>query len=182
MAFDGGQVIHTRTHRWSKRGQEACARLAHVLSLFLRQGDVVGLYGVLGVGKTYFVRSMLLRLAAHYGVVLDAVPSPSYALMQCYDMGMLSLWHVDLYRVESVRALEALGLEECRQGGICLIEWFEHGKELFAGEERLEITLSFADGDCDRHIVMTAFGDDWVGRLGAIEEKMREDDGSKGVC
>ncbi|MEY4271097.1 MAG: tRNA ((37)-N6)-threonylcarbamoyltransferase complex ATPase subunit type 1 TsaE [Pseudomonadota bacterium] len=92
------------------------ARIAAVL----RPGDVIGLSGDLGAGKTTLARGMLRAL----GLVGEA-PSPTFAIVQYYDPPDVALpvAHVDLYRVDDAAALAELGLDEARAAGAMLIEW-----------------------------------------------------------
>jgi tRNA threonylcarbamoyladenosine biosynthesis protein TsaE len=79
------------------------------------------LYGELGSGKTAFVRG----LAEGLGVRPDDVSSPTFTIMQEYRGGRVTLFHVDLYRLENPREIEDLGLSEVADDGILVIEWAE---------------------------------------------------------
>jgi tRNA threonylcarbamoyladenosine biosynthesis protein TsaE len=85
----------------------------------LSAGDVLLLHGELGAGKTAFVRGVAQGLGAR----VDDVSSPTFTLIQEYDSGRLTLYHVDLYRLEPAE-VDDLGLEELvESGGIVAIEW-----------------------------------------------------------
>lgn len=115
------------------------ARLAKALSA----GDVVTLSGPLGVGKTALARGILEALG-HEG----DVPSPSFAIVQPYEDLKLSVWHVDLFRIDNPDELEELGLEAASDG-ILLIEWPEKaGSSLWP--QALGLTLEFAEGGARR--------------------------------
>lgn len=113
----------------------------------LRAGDVVLLYGDLGAGKTAFVRG----LARGLGAPGDEVSSPTFTLIQEYA-GRVTLYHVDLYRLES-REVEDLGLEELvLADGVVAIEWADR----WAGrpDDVVEVRIDDAGGD-QRKIVIT---------------------------
>ncbi|MEO5375594.1 MAG: tRNA (adenosine(37)-N6)-threonylcarbamoyltransferase complex ATPase subunit type 1 TsaE [Alphaproteobacteria bacterium] len=100
----------------------AVAALGRALGAVLRAGDVVALRGDLGVGKTELARAVV-RAALGPD---EEVPSPTFTLVQTYDMpGAVTLWHMDLYRLEKAGDALELGIEEAFAEGICLIEWPE---------------------------------------------------------
>ena len=85
----------------------------------LKPGDVLLLSGNLGAGKTAFVRG----LAAGLGIDPDDVSSPTFTIVHEYRGGRVTLYHVDLYRLEEA-ATDDLGLEEMGvKDGIMAIEW-----------------------------------------------------------
>lgn len=87
-------------------------------------GGVIFLSGNLGSGKTTLARG-LLRAAG----VSCAVKSPTYTLVEEYDIAELRLAHFDLYRLGSARELEEFGLRDyLDRGTLCLIEWPERGE------------------------------------------------------
>jgi tRNA threonylcarbamoyladenosine biosynthesis protein TsaE len=102
----------------------------------LRAGDVVLLYGDLGAGKTAFVRGM----ARGVGANPDEVSSPTFTIVQEYAAPSVTLYHVDLYRLEPAE-IDDLGLEDLVSGdGIVAIEWAERwkGRPDDATEVRIE--------------------------------------------
>jgi tRNA threonylcarbamoyladenosine biosynthesis protein TsaE len=87
-----------------------------------RPGWVIGLSGDLGAGKTQLVRGFARGLG-----ITDRVHSPTFALVNEYVGGRLPLFHLDLYRLESVEAIESAGLVDywSRRDGVTVIEWAE---------------------------------------------------------
>ena len=101
------------------RSEDETASLARDLAATLRAGDVLLLSGNLGAGKTAFVRG----LAAGLGIDPHDVSSPTFTLVHEYRGGRLTLYHVDLYRLERA-ATEDLGLEELgARDGVLANEW-----------------------------------------------------------
>jgi tRNA threonylcarbamoyladenosine biosynthesis protein TsaE len=113
------------------------------LGRLLKAGEIVGLIGELGSGKTCFVRGVTHGLE----VGKEAwIRSPTFTLINEYH-GRLPVYHIDLYRVEGRAQLEGLNLREyLYSDGVSLIEWFEH---LPADEvdEFLEVRVAYVDGN-----------------------------------
>ena len=113
----------------------------------LSAGDVVLLYGDLGAGKTAFVKG----LAEGLGIAGDEVSSPTFTLIQEYRGGRLTLFHVDLYRIDDPRELDDLGLDEIAEEGVLAIEWAE--KYPRPPTPAVRVSIGHA-GDTERRIVI----------------------------
>jgi tRNA threonylcarbamoyladenosine biosynthesis protein TsaE len=122
---------------------------------------VLYLTGELGAGKTTFARGFLRALG-----VADAVPSPTYTLLELYPVGALTVVHVDLFRVHDAAELESLGLREwAHSGHVWLIEWPERGGSRLPPAD---LTLAFAAGAAGHDIEVgarSALGEGWLARL-----------------
>jgi tRNA threonylcarbamoyladenosine biosynthesis protein TsaE len=98
----------------------ATDRAGRALAAVVAAGDVIGLVGDLGAGKTALVTGLVAGLGAPV-----AAASPTFALIHEYTGGRLPVWHADLYRIEHARELPELGLDELidRGDGVVVIEW-----------------------------------------------------------
>jgi tRNA threonylcarbamoyladenosine biosynthesis protein TsaE len=105
----------------------------------LRPGDLIALGGDLGAGKTTLARAILSALG-----VTEAMPSPTFTLVQRYDTPSLVVHHYDLYRIEDPRELDELGLEEALDQGAALIEWPERAGGRLP-DDRLNLSLTMTD-------------------------------------
>jgi tRNA threonylcarbamoyladenosine biosynthesis protein TsaE len=114
--------------------------LAEKIAGTLKPGMFVLLYGDLGAGKTAFVRG----LAAGLGANPEDVSSPTFVIMQHYK-GRTPLTHVDLYRLDTVAAVDDLGLEELASGGVLAIEWANKLHRPFDGS--VTVRIEDAGGD-----------------------------------
>jgi tRNA threonylcarbamoyladenosine biosynthesis protein TsaE len=131
--------------------------LARTLAGLLKRGDVVGLQGELGTGKTAFVKGVCEAYSAE-----QHVSSPSFTILNRYDgfdqggREML-IYHLDLYRIKSLDEIYDLGYEEFFYGeGITLIEWAEQLGNLLPAN-RYEVHLSYGEHDSHRRIVIESF-------------------------
>ncbi|MDX1542123.1 MAG: tRNA (adenosine(37)-N6)-threonylcarbamoyltransferase complex ATPase subunit type 1 TsaE [Geminicoccaceae bacterium] len=106
--------------------QERLEALAERLAVRLQGEDVVLLEGGLGAGKTTFARALIRHLA---GAPIE-VPSPTFTLVQDYELGALAIRHADLYRVGDPMELVELGLDRVEPGTALLVEWPERGGDV----------------------------------------------------
>jgi len=137
----------------------ATEALAARLAPRARPGDAILLEGPLGAGKSTFARAFL-RAAA--GDPALEVPSPTFTLVQAYDLPTGPAFHFDLWRLDGPADLAELGWEEAREG-IVLVEWPDRLGAL-RPDEALNLTLA-PGGDDDQRIVTLA---GWPGRLGGL--------------
>lgn len=142
------------------------AALARALAPGLRAGDVLALLGDLGAGKSHFARSLIAARLAALGRAED-IPSPSYTLVQTYDLDTVEIWHADLYRLDGADEIAELGLEEAFGTAICLVEWADRlGPALPA--RRLTLALAFAPEPDVRWARLAASGSGWDWLPGAL--------------
>ena len=127
--------------------ERATDQLGATLAARLRIGDVVGLKGELGAGKTTLARA-ILRAAAEDARLI--VPSPTFTLVEVYETPRGSFWHFDLYRLETPEQVFELGWEEALAEGISIIEWPERLGPLLP--KHLSVTLE-VDGDGRRALL-----------------------------
>jgi tRNA threonylcarbamoyladenosine biosynthesis protein TsaE len=123
-------------------GLQELLKFADKIADDLVLGDVVALYGDLGVGKTTFTRYLIASLVGYE----QEVPSPTFTLVQSYDTPKGPLWHYDLYRIKDPEEVYELGFEESLVEGISVIEWPERLGHLLP-VKRKNINFSFIDGD-----------------------------------
>ena len=143
----------------------ATRELAAGLATVLARGDVVLLRGELGAGKTEFARALIRALA---GAPIE-VPSPSFTLLQTYELGPLALGHADLYRIRDAGEADELGLEEQWQQGALLVEWPERAPEPWPAEAlTLHFHGPFPDRDAEARLVEISGGASWADRLGRM--------------
>lgn len=143
------------------------ARIAEALAPLARAGDVITLSGDLGSGKTEFARAFI---RARAGKSIE-VPSPTFTLVQTYELADAEIWHFDLYRVEHQDEIYELGLEDALIQAISLIEWPDRLGGLMP-RERLDIDIKLAGGDA-RELTFNA-SQNWAERLAKLAAQIGE--------
>ena len=138
--------------------EAATAALAARLAALARPGDVIALTGELGAGKTSFARAFI-RARGGAG----EVPSPTFTLVQIYDVDAATIWHFDGYRLRTHEEAWELGIEDAFVEGISLIEWPDR-LGLLLPRHRLEITLLYGEQFGARRAALDS-GQDWQRRL-----------------
>ena len=136
--------------------EEALHRLVKDVAIALEPGDLITLSGDLGAGKTTLARALIRHLA---GDPATEVPSPTFTLIQTYDLPRLTLVHADLYRVSGSSELAELGFEDLPSGAVILLEWPDRAAG-FLPPDRLDIAITLAPqlGLEHRNLRITGYG------------------------
>jgi tRNA threonylcarbamoyladenosine biosynthesis protein TsaE len=149
------------TFALDSRSPEDTRHLGEALGRVAKAGDVVLLSGELGAGKTVFVQGIARGLGFE-----GPVSSKSFVLMGEYP-ARLTLYHADLYRLDSLKEVADLALEEISRDGVLVIEWPERGEGVLPDER---LTLRFeVTGETTRRITAEATGE----RAQALLEALR---------
>ncbi len=115
----------------------------------LEPGDIVLLFGDLGAGKTTLTQGICKGLGLPVG---EYIRSPTFTLINEY-LGKIPIYHIDLYRMESLEEIESLGLEEVLFGtGVSIVEWSEklfpidnNPSPILGIDERIEVRITYED-------------------------------------
>lgn len=131
---------------WVTHSAEETEALAARLAGTLSGGEVLAFTGGLGAGKTAFVRGLCRGLECP-----AAVSSPTFALMNEYRGGRLTLFHFDLYRIETDDDLAAIGYYDAAgsPGTVTAVEWSENVPEAF-GEDVIRVRIEPLGDDVRR--------------------------------
>jgi tRNA threonylcarbamoyladenosine biosynthesis protein TsaE len=130
------------------------------LAPLLRVGDVIALSGELGTGKTTLARGILRGLGFE-----GEVASPTFPIVLPYELVALPVWHVDLYRTESVAEIDELALDEALEEGALIVEWPERLEErMWPHALRLTLTRQGEGARALTAEVPAAWGGRWPPR------------------
>src|SRR3984957_688029 len=136
--------------------EEALHRLGNDLAIALEPGDLITLSGDLGAGKTTLARALIRHLAGDAAI---EGPSPSFTLMQTYELPRLVVVHADLYRVSGSSELAELGFDDLPADAVVLLEWPDRAAG-FLPPDRLDIAITLAPqlGTDHRNLRITGYG------------------------
>lgn len=130
--------------------------LSKKFALSLKKGDIVGLSGALGAGKTVFIKGLAKGLK-----IKDEPSSPSFVIVNEYQ-GKIPLYHFDVYRLTNIKQMKDLGYEEYFYGnGITVIEWVEKIEKLIKGSW-IKVTISYTKNENERKV-----------KIGGLASKLR---------
>jgi N-acetylmuramate 1-kinase len=136
--------------------EQATRRLMTDIAALIEPGDVITLSGDLGAGKTTFARALIRHLAGDESI---EVPSPTFTLMQTYELPRFTLVHADLYRLWGPAELAELGFEDAAERSVMLVEWPDRAAG-FLPADRLDVTLMLSPqhGPTFRNARVTGYG------------------------
>ena len=147
------------------------------LGRLVKGGEIIGLVGELGAGKTCFVRGFTEGVGVDKG---SWVRSPTFTLINEYE-GRLPVYHIDLYRVGKREQLDELNLREyLYSDGVSLIEWFEY-LPADEADEYLELKLFHAGGS-KRKLTFVSHGERYEEILDRLRKFKNELPRSKPRC
>lgn len=145
-------------------GPEETQAIGRVLGESAQPGDVFLLLGDLGAGKTCLTQGILFGLGSE-----DFARSPTFVLVSQYP-ARLTLYHMDLYRLDTFEEVLDLGLDEYLYGeGVCVVEWADKAAGAFP-DSHLLVEIEHTSED-SRRLTLTAKGSHYEEILKAIEDQ-----------
>ena len=126
------------------------------ISKIISGGDIIFLYGEIGVGKTTFVRFFINSLESKNKIKNSEVLSPTFNIVYDYDVGNLKILHYDLYRLKNYKDISQLGMFETSNDSIKIVEW----PELIESKpkDRIDIQFQYSKLIDSRKIKIIGFG------------------------
>ena len=126
------------------------------ISKIIKPGDIIFLYGEIGVGKTTFVRFYINYLESKNGIRNSDVLSPTFNIVYDYNVRDISILHYDLYRLKNYKDISQLGMFETSKDHIKIVEW----PELIESKpnNRIEILFEYSKLMNSRKVKIIGFG------------------------
>ena len=126
------------------------------ISKIISAGDIIFLYGEIGVGKTTFVRFFINYLESKNEIKNSEVLSPTFNIVYDYDVGNIKILHYDLYRLKNYKDITQLGMFETSNDSIKIVEW----PELIESKpkDRVDIQFQYSKLKDSRKVEIIGFG------------------------
>ena len=133
--------IATKSSKYDISKESATAKISKKLSTTVKKGDVLFFYGEIGVGKTTFIRYLINNLQKKNRLKLTEVPSPTFNLLNEYEIKNLLIQHYDLFRLKNINETKNIGLLENCNNVLTLVEWPEKIKK--KPKRRIELIFEY---------------------------------------
>ena len=130
--------------------------LSKKISEIINAGDVIFLYGEIGVGKTTFVRFFINHLEVENGIKKSDILSPTFNIAYDYDIGKIKVHHYDLFRLKNYKDILELGMFETSKDHIKIIEWPELIE--LKPKNRIDILFHYSKLKNSRKVEVVGFG------------------------
>ena len=125
-------------------------------SKIISKGDIIFLYGEIGVGKTTFVRNVINYLESKNKINNSDVLSPTFNIVYDYNIGNLKILHYNLYRLKNYNDISQLGMFETSNDNIKIVEWPELIRP--KPKNRIDILFKYSKLEESRKVKIIGFG------------------------
>jgi tRNA threonylcarbamoyladenosine biosynthesis protein TsaE len=132
-------------------------KLSKKIAKVIKKGDLIFLYGEIGVGKTTFVRFLINHLQIKNGIKKKSeVLSPTFNIVYEYNIKKIKIYHYDLYRLKSYNDIIELGIFENLRNNIKIIEWPELIKP--KPKDRIDVIFKYSKKINSRKVKISCLG------------------------
>jgi len=131
-------------------------RLSKKISKLIKNGDLIFLYGEIGVGKTSFVRFLINHLEVENGIKKSDILSPTFNIVYNYEIKKLKIFHYDLYRLKNSRDILELAMFEDLENSLKIVEWPELIKT--KPKNRIDILFKYSKSMTSREVDIVGRG------------------------
>ena len=126
------------------------------ISKIIKPGDIIFLYGEIGVGKTTFVRFLINHLESINKIKNSDILSPTFNIVYDYNVGNVKILHYDLYRLKNYKDISQLGIFDTSEDHIKIVEWPELIKS--KPQDRIDIRFQYLKSMNFRKVKTLGFG------------------------
>ena len=130
--------------------------LSKKISKLLSNGDVIFLYGEIGVGKTTFVRGLINNFEIQQKIKQSEVLSPTFNIVFSYEIGKIQIMHYDLFRIKNARDIEELGIFAEASNSVILVEWPKLIEK--KPKNRIELYFNYSENLDSRTVNIKGYG------------------------
>ena len=145
-------LIATNSEKIDISLEDKTSELAKNFSRTLHKGDVAYFHGEIGVGKTTFIRHLINNLQRLSKIHLTEVTSPTFNLLNEYDVGNFTIQHYDLYRLTDYNEIKNIGLFENKEEIVTLVEWPEKIKKSI--DDKIDLFFEYSDDLNKRYLTI----------------------------
>ena len=145
--------IATKSSKIDITLEEDTKSISQKISDYLSKGDVVFLYGEIGVGKTTFIKHLINSIQFKSNQKKTEIPSPTFNILYEYKINELIIQHYDLHRIKSELELKNIGIFENQKDLLTLVEWPEIIKE--KPKNIIELNFNYEDNLSKRSLIIS---------------------------
>ena len=145
-------LIVTNNEKIILSSENNTEEFANIISKKLKLGDIIFLYGEMGVGKTTFIKYLINTFQKQNKLKLTEVTSPTFNILNEYEINKITIKHYDLFRLKSLEELKNLNIFENRLNEITLIEWPEIINK--KPKNLIELFFAYEDDNKNRSVII----------------------------
>ena len=146
--------IATKSSKIDITQEKDTKSISQKLSNYLSKGDIIFLYGEIGVGKTTFIKYLVNSLQLKFNQKETEVPSPTFNIVHEYKINDLIIQHYDLYRIKDNLELKNIGFYENQKDTLIFIEWPEIIKD--KPKNRIELLINYEENLNKRSLIISS--------------------------
>ena len=126
------------------------------ISKIIKNGQIIFLYGEIGVGKTTFVRFLINHLEVENQIKKSDILSPTFNIVYDYEIGKTKIHHYDLYRLKNYKDILELGMFDDSKEHIKIVEWPELIE--IKPKNRIDLLFKYTESEDIRQVKIAGFG------------------------
>ena len=146
--------IATKSSKIDISSEQKTEIISKKFSKYLKKGDIIFLFGEIGVGKTTFIKYLINYLQKKNNLTKTEVPSPTFNIINEYEINDLIIQHYDLFKLKNSKEIKNIGLFENYSSFINFVEWPEIIEE--KPEKRIDLFFNYEDNFTKRSLIISS--------------------------